>query len=60
MELTTSGGTNGSKEHIVNAQKDVMVRTEIVTRFEDAEGQGPSGNISDEDLIRDRKDQKVV
>ncbi|KXG50584.1 uncharacterized protein PGRI_043510 [Penicillium griseofulvum] len=61
MELTTSGGTNGSKEHIVNTQKDVMVRTEIVTRFEDAEGQGPSGsNISDEDLMRDRKDQKVV
>ncbi|KAJ5833993.1 hypothetical protein N7447_000019 [Penicillium robsamsonii] len=41
MELTTSGGTNGSKEHIVNVQKDVMVRTDIVTRFEDVEGQGP-------------------
>ncbi|KAJ5515153.1 hypothetical protein N7463_004705 [Penicillium fimorum] len=63
MELTTSGGTNGSKEHIVNTQKDVMVRTDIVTRFEDVEGQGPSSggsNISSED-IRERRDvQKVV
>ncbi|CAI7607540.1 unnamed protein product [Penicillium glandicola] len=58
MELTTSGGPNGSKERIVNGPKDVVIRTDIVTRFEDVDGQGgPSsgdGNISAEDLIRDR------
>ncbi|KAJ5858734.1 hypothetical protein N7534_004011 [Penicillium rubens] len=48
IELSTSAGTNGSEEHIVNGPKDVMIRTEIETRFEDVEGQvsPPSGDCS--------------
>ncbi|KAJ5774897.1 hypothetical protein N7457_009793 [Penicillium paradoxum] len=58
MELTTTAGPNGSKEHIVKGGKDVVVTTDIVTRFEETEGHGgpPSADssISAEDLIRER------
>ncbi|KAJ5488221.1 hypothetical protein N7453_011675 [Penicillium expansum] len=66
IELNTSGGPNGSKEHIVNGPKDVMIRTDIVTRFEDVEGQGvPSSgdsSVSAEDLIREESQdvRKVI
>ncbi|OQE77021.1 hypothetical protein PENNAL_c0063G02432 [Penicillium nalgiovense] len=48
IELSTPAGTNGSEEHIVNGPKDVIIRTEIETRFEDVEGQvsPPSGDCS--------------
>lgn len=68
MELTTTAGPNGSKEHIVNVNgtKDVVITTDIVTRFEDVDGhRGPSSgdsNVSAEDLIRERSHdvRKVV
>jgi hypothetical protein len=43
MELTVTEGPNGSKEHIVNGPTNVVITTDIVTRFEDAESHaGPS------------------
>jgi hypothetical protein len=66
IELSTSAGTNGSEEHIVNGPKDVMIRTEIETRFEDVEGQvsPPSGDcrISAKGSIHGRRQdvRKVV
>jgi hypothetical protein len=56
MELTVTEGPSGSNEHIVNGPSDVVITTDIVTRYEDVERHtGPSsgvGRISDEDLIR--------
>jgi hypothetical protein len=56
MELTVTEGPNESKENIVNGPTDVVITTDIVTRFEDAERHaGPSSgesSISGEDLIR--------
>lgn len=48
IELNISARMNGSEEHIVNGTNDVMIRTEIETRFEDVEGQvsPPSGDCS--------------
>jgi hypothetical protein len=66
MELSGSGGMDGSKEHIVSGTKNVVITTDIVTRFEDVEGRrGPSSggsSASGEDLIRERSQdvQKVV
>jgi hypothetical protein len=56
MELTRPGGLNESNEQIVGS-KDVVITTDIVTRFEDADTNGgPSSadsTISGEDLIRE-------
>jgi len=56
MELTVTEGPNGSKDHIVNGPTDVVITTDIVTRFEDVERHAaPSSgdsSISGEDLIR--------
>ncbi|KAJ5332775.1 hypothetical protein MYU51_009099 [Penicillium brevicompactum] len=65
MELTATEGPNGSKEHIVSGSRDVVITTDIVTRFEDMENHaGPSSgddSISGEDLIRhNTNDRKGV
>ncbi|CAI7567297.1 unnamed protein product [Penicillium bialowiezense] len=63
MELTATEGPNGSKEHIVNGSRDVVITTDIVTRFEDVEHHaGPSSgdSISGEDLIRHNPDDRNV
>ncbi|KAL3470361.1 hypothetical protein BJX99DRAFT_50999 [Aspergillus californicus] len=61
VELGDVGGRTGSKERIVGDSKNVVVTTDIETRFEDVEGQVGRGNgagssggstISGEDLAR--------
>lgn len=56
MELTRPGGPNESKEQIVGS-KDVVITTDIMTRFEDVDTHGgPSSTdstISGEELIRE-------
>lgn len=56
MELTATEGPNGSKEDIVSGPKDVVITTDIVTRFEDVEHQAglSSGDSSvSEELVRE-------
>ncbi|CAG8137576.1 unnamed protein product [Penicillium olsonii] len=45
MELTATEGPNGSKEHIVTGSKEVVITTDIETRFEDVDHVGPSQGI---------------
>ncbi|CAG8924032.1 unnamed protein product [Penicillium salamii] len=52
MELTAAEGPNGSKEHIVTGSKEVVITTDIETRFEDVENHaGPSS--SDDSAFRE-------
>lgn len=65
MEMTVAGDRNGSKDQIVTEDNEVVITTNIETRFEDVEGQharSSTGSHSADDLTRKQSpdSRKVV